>query len=207
MLVFDWFRLQSIRAPFERKIQTQFSGLTSLARAYPDRETSKCRKKTKENKTLLDKRLALLIYSVLGFSSLLSKGQTHVVRDPGTLSLENLSCDGSADPLGVDNALPRFHWSLKAPNEQVRAVAQTGYQILVATSQANLNRDHGDVWDSGKTDAALAPAITFAGNRLKSDTVYYWKARVWDKRSRPSPWSRTSKFLTGQLQPSDWRAT
>ena len=58
-----------------------------------------------------------------------------------------------------------------------------------------------------ETDAALAPAITFAGNRLKSDTVYYWKARVWDKRSRPSPWSRTSKFLTGQLQPSDWRAT
>jgi len=85
-------------------------------------------------------------------------------------------------------------------------VEQTAYEILVATSQAKLEENIGDVWDSGRTDGALTPAVAFAGKALAPDTVYSWKVRVWDKRGAPSEWSRTATFLTGLLQSSDWQA-
>ena len=57
-----------------------------------------------------------------------------------------LKCDYAVNPLGVDEPNPRLLWQL-ASNE--RGARQTAYQILVATSRATLNRDKGDLWDSG----------------------------------------------------------
>jgi alpha-L-rhamnosidase len=132
--------------------------------------------------------------------------QTPVHREPTDLAVQSLTCNSTVNPLGVDDPQPRFHWRLKIRTEQLRRVRQTAFQILVASSRAQLDHDSGDFWDSTKSPAALTPQVSYAGKTLVSDTVYYWKVRVWDQRERPSEWSETATFLTGLIQSSDWHA-
>ena len=146
------------------------------------------------------------IILILLCSPLCSSSQAHVSPEPSDLVVLDLTCDSTVNPLGVDDPQPRFHWTLKARDERLRNVQQTGFQILVASSRTKLAHDSADVWDTNKTNTPSAPSVSYAGLPLVSDTVYYWKARVWDQRGRPSRWSETATFLTGFLQPSDWHA-
>ena len=139
-------------------------------------------------------------------SPLCFSSQAQVSPEPSDLVMVDLTCDSSVDPFGVDDPQPRLHWSLKARGEQLRNVQQTAFQILVASSRTRLDRDSADVWDTNKTSTSMAPSVSYAGPPLVSDTVYYWKVRVWDQRGRPSTWSETATFLTALLQPSDWHA-
>ena len=53
-------------------------------------------------------------------------------------------------PIGLDAgdvSSLRFGWVI---DSQQRAFMQSGYQILVASSQPALNDNKGDLWDSGK---------------------------------------------------------
>ena len=143
----------------------------------------------------------ILLCSPFCFSS-----QAHVSPGPSDLVVRDITCDSTVNPLGVDDPQPRFHWTLKARDEQLRNVQQTAFQILVASSRTELDRDSADVWDTNKISTSKAPSVSYAGPPLVSDTVYYWKVRVWDQRGRPSTWSETVTFLTGLLQPSDWHA-
>jgi len=130
--------------------------------------------------------------------------QITVHRVVSDLSAQGLTCNSATNPIGIDHRQPSFHWGLKVRTEQVRGVQQTAFQVLVASSCAKLDRDFGDLWDSTKTTAALMPQVVYAGTALNSDTVYYWKVRVWDERDRPSRWSETATFLTGLLESADW---
>jgi hypothetical protein len=124
----------------------------------------------------------------------------------GKLSVRGLLCDGSVDPLGVDQPAPEFHWELSARGPKSRNLEQDAYQILVATSLARLDRNRGDAWDSGKIAGELRPSVAYGGNPLSSDTLYYWKVRVWDAKGQPSAWSGSGTFLTGLLHPAEWQA-
>ena len=132
--------------------------------------------------------------------------QAHASPRPSDLVVLDLSCDSTVNPLGVDDPQPRFHWTLKARDETLRNIQQTAFQILVASSRTKLDRDSADVWDTNKTSKSMAPSVSYGGPPLVSDTVYYWKVRVWDQRGRPSTWSESATFLTGLLQSSDWHA-
>lgn len=118
--------------------------------------------------------------------------------------MEGLTCDLGRNPLGVDEPHPLLHWTLQANAGQARGIEQAAFQILVATSRAKLAQNTGDVWDSGKTAAPLAPAVPYAGAPLASDQVYAWKVRVWDRHGATSPWSEVAVFQTGLLNASDW---
>jgi len=131
--------------------------------------------------------ILILLCSPLCFSS-----QAHVSPEPSDLVVLDLTCDSTVNPRGVDDPQLRFHWSLKARDEQLRNIQQTAFQILVASSRTKLDRDSADVWDANKTSTSMAPSASYAGPPLVSDTVYYWKVRVWDQRGRPSTWSATA---------------
>jgi hypothetical protein len=146
------------------------------------------------------------IILILLCSPLCSSSQAHVSPEPSDLVVLDLTCDSTVNPLGVDDPQPRFHWTLKARDEQLRNVQQTAFQILVASSRTELDRDSADVWDTNKTSTPRPLRSPTQDLPLVSDTVYYWKVRVWDQRGRPSTWSETATFLTGLLQPSDWHA-
>ncbi|KAA3616310.1 MAG: alpha-rhamnosidase [Calditrichaeota bacterium] len=119
------------------------------------------------------------------------------------MTAEKLSCEYRINPLGIDVLTPRLSWICSSVQ---RGDLQTAYQIIVATSMENLNKDIGDAWDSGQVQSSQSVHIKFDGIPLKSDQDYFWKVRVWNKKSQPSDWSAPANWSTGLLEESNWQA-
>ena len=102
------------------------------------------------------------------------------IRQPATVLLK-------------DN-MPEYGWIV--PKE---AVSQSAYQILVASSKANLDNNNGDVWDSNQVRKNTSSNITFGGAPLKSGNTYYWKVRIWDDINRLSEYSEAQSFQMGKM--------
>jgi alpha-L-rhamnosidase len=103
----------------------------------------------------------------------------------------------------MDVPQPRLRWILDTTE---RGQVQTAYQVLVASSRAQLKANIGDVWDSGKVAEDWSAAVTYAGQPLASGQSYFWKVRVWDKQGRESTWSEPAYWTMGLLTPGDWQA-
>lgn len=114
-----------------------------------------------------------------------------------------LRCDYAIDPLGVDSATPRLFWQLQSSEQNQH---QSAYHILVASSENNLAKNVGDLWDSGKIISDESLHINYAGKKLSSAQQVFWKVRVWDAKEKVSAWSKPATWTMGILQPSDWRA-
>jgi len=82
----------------------------------------------------------------------------------------------------------------------------TAYHILVASSLKKLNAHTGDIWDSGKIVSNQTIQIKYNGDELSSETIYYWKVRVWDEQGVASDWAKAARWEMGLLNQSDWRA-
>ena len=119
-----------------------------------------------------------------------------------TLSATDARCEFYKDPLGVDVAQPRLSWKLESKE---RGVRQTAYQVLVASSERNLNREEGDLWDSGKVTSDETLHIPYKGAPLKSSQQVFWKVRSWDTADRPSRWSKPATWTMGVLSDADWQ--
>jgi alpha-L-rhamnosidase len=120
-----------------------------------------------------------------------------------SLQAESLRCAYAVDPLGVDVADPRLSWIVTS-NE--RGQRQTAYQILVASSPETLDRDRGDLWDTGKFASDHTLLIHYKGLTLESSQQVWWKVRAWDRDGIEGPWSATSTWTMGILRPQDWKA-
>ena len=114
-----------------------------------------------------------------------------------------LKCEDRINPLGIDAAEPRLSWILVS-NE--RGQSQSAFQILVASSEENLKRDFGDLWDTKKVASDQTINIRYRGKKLASGQFCFWKVRVWDKNGVKSPWSEPAKWSMGLLHKSDWKA-
>lgn len=114
-----------------------------------------------------------------------------------------LRCEYAINPLGIDVAQPRLSWGLDADR---RGERQTAYQILVAGSRDKLDRDQGDLWDSGKVESDQSIHVAHAGKSLLSGARVHWKVRVWDRDDRMSAYSEPAWWEMGLLKPSDWVA-
>src|SRR4051794_16010 len=66
------------------------------------------------------------------------------VLEPINLRVESLST-----PVGIESDRPRFSWTFEATDPNARAMSQTAYRVIVASSAELLNKDRGDAWDSG----------------------------------------------------------
>jgi hypothetical protein len=108
--------------------------------------------------------------SALGF-------QFFLAAVPGAaMTVGNLACDHRANPLGIDLPQPYLSWVLQSSQ---RGDGQSAYQVLVASSQALLDKNKGDLWDSAgvryhsyfgvrvqRPAEALAAFVPFAVSRL-----------------------------------------
>jgi alpha-L-rhamnosidase len=112
----------------------------------------------------------------------------------------NKSVDDVTNPVGTEG-VPYFGW---LDNDINANEIQTGYEILVATSEANLATNRGDVWDSGKVSSSQENHVVYAGMPLTADSAYFWKVRTWDRDGHVSPYSTNSTFVVGLLANSDW---
>jgi hypothetical protein len=134
-------------------------------------------------------------------------------------AVEHLRCEYGTAPLGVDVAKPRLSWVIADSQSEIsnlksritRSVAQTGYQVLVASSDELLNKDKGDLWDSGMVASDQSIQVEYAGKPLTSGMECHWKTRVWTVTSDLQPptssaWSKPATWTMGLLKPEDWKA-
>jgi alpha-L-rhamnosidase len=121
-----------------------------------------------------------------------------------TVSPDRLQCEYRTTPT-VDTLQPRLGWLVTANPEQ-RNQSQSACQILVADSLASLEKDEGNLWDTGRVASNRSTQIVYAGKPLESGKQYFWKVRIWDQDGKESPWSKASAWSLGMLQKSDWKA-
>jgi alpha-L-rhamnosidase len=125
--------------------------------------------------------IALLLSSVLCFA------QTKV---------QNLLCENSVNPLGVDAKYPGLSWQLVSDQ---RNVMQTAYEIKVTEGKTT-------VWNSGKVNSDSSVHVFYKGTPLASGKRYTWQVRVWDNSGKRSDWSTPAFWQMGMLAVADWKA-
>lgn len=119
------------------------------------------------------------------------------------LKIQKLYCEYRNNPIGIDIQKPRLSWELGSSE---RAQAQTAYRIVVASSEELLNKDKGDMWDSGKKTLSQSLNIPYEGKPLVSNQKVYWKLKVWDKNNIESAWSSVAMWSAGIMNSADWKA-
>jgi alpha-L-rhamnosidase len=130
-----------------------------------------------------------------------------IFRLPGeTMKASKLTCEYLPAPLGVDNAHPRLGWVLELDTAEKdrRGVMQSACRILVASSEANLEKDKGDLWDSGKVASDKSVHVEYAGKELRSRGTCFWKVKAWDEQGVESGWSAPASWTMGVL-PGEWK--
>lgn len=126
------------------------------------------------------------------------KASPQLLKAPTALRVDLLLSESS---LGIPypivltaNQHPYFSWVM---NDLSQGSQQTAYRILVSSSPKNLSANLGDAWDSRKVNGKWLPGIPYKGNKLKSNSKYYWKVMVWNNKSLPSAFSKPAAFTTG----------
>jgi PGF-CTERM protein len=105
----------------------------------------------------------------------------------------SLQCEGQTNPAEVSDFTPEFGWTF---SDQNIGNTQSAYQILVATSSANLTSDNGDRWDSGKVTSSSPSNISYAGSSLAPCTTHHWKVKTWDNHDAEGSYSTAQTFTT-----------
>ena len=117
----------------------------------------------------------------------------------------DLRCEYRENPLGIDATKPRLSWVIGEPKAGgPRGVAQSAYQILVASTPGLLAKDQGDLWDSGKVESGQSIQVEYTGKSLESQMQCYWKVRVWTPTL--SSWSKPACWTMGLLDSKAWLA-
>ena len=89
---------------------------------------------------------------------------------------------------------PSFGWNIPCCESGV--TMQTAYQIIVASTEAKLKENKGDVWDSGKVESIQSSGIIYDGKPLVGNHLYFWKVKIWDEKQTESSYSDVAVFLT-----------
>jgi alpha-L-rhamnosidase len=121
------------------------------------------------------------------------------------VSITDLRTEGVSQPMGIEEAAPRFSWRYKATAEAPRGFHQAYYQIQVASSAEKLAKGEADLWDSGKQAGSDTLEILYAGKPLQSATRYFWQVRGFDGEGKVFV-SQPQYFETGLLKAGDWQA-
>lgn len=109
-------------------------------------------------------------------------------------------CEYAENPINIDLEHPRFSWVVSASE---RGQYQSAFQIYVANNKNDFEDE--SLWDSGKIISDVTMHISYDGKPLKSNTLYYWKVRVWNGESEEFE-SQVSTFSTALLSENDWKA-
>lgn len=116
------------------------------------------------------------------------------------LEILSTSCNNQEAPVGVTPDEFKFGWKLSSAERNAK---QTSYQIVLATSIADLSEEKA-VWNSGVTESAQSIMIPYSGPVLATGIDYYWKVKVTDNHGNVSEWSKPAHFTTALDPSTDW---
>ena len=142
----------------------------------------------------------------LALASVASLG-ANVLRaaDDSALAPVKLRCEYLANPKGVDVAAPRLSWILQSNDANALAQAQTAYRVRVDSSKADSDAKLGKVWDSGWVESNETAHIVYKGDKLQSDSSYFWTVQIKDQDGLIGT-SETATWTTGLFERSEWTA-
>jgi len=115
----------------------------------------------------------------------------------------NLFVEYDPAPDALDIPKPRFTWIV---NLEGRGRRQTGYQILVASNRELLDKDEGDIWNTGLVESDQSAQVIYGGLPLESNKEYFWKVRIRDESGKIHPYGKTGTFNTGLFNEQEWTA-
>ncbi len=145
-------------------------------------------------------------YGILSFCVIILGGLGPIaLGTDALLRPANLRCEYLHNPLGIDIVDPRLSWILESTDPGARGQVQKAYQILVASSEARLLSNEGDLWDTGKVESDQSIQLAYRGKPLISRERVWWKVRVWDDAGRVSAWSDPAFWSMGLLKAGDWQ--
>ena len=105
----------------------------------------------------------------------------------------NLRCDFWTNPHGIDVSHPVLSWTIQT-NAKTRAMHQTAYEVLVASTKELLSSNNGNLWKSGKVQSDRMGQILYNGKPLQSSQQCWWKVKVWDEKGIESEWSAATPW-------------
>ncbi|MEJ2618277.1 MAG: hypothetical protein P8Z35_25195, partial [Ignavibacteriaceae bacterium] len=148
--------------------------------------------------------LSIFLISLISFL-LINQGMPAGINVNKNQNIEiyDLRCEGLKNPLGIDVVQPRLSWKMRS---SIRGQKQTAYRILVSDNPESLEKEIGNLWDTGKIMSDQSIRVVYSGTGLHSEEFIYWKVQVWDKDGNASGWSKTQHWSMGLLNPSDWKA-
>ena len=115
-----------------------------------------------------------------------------------------LQCEYLHNPSGLDIPHPRLSWKM-GTTVAVRGQRQTAYQVLVASSRELLDKEQGDLWDSGQVHSDESVHIVYDGKTLITGQKCFWKVRLADEQGNWTSWSEPAYWQMG-LFAGDWSA-
>ena len=117
-----------------------------------------------------------------------------------------LRCEYRTNPMGIDVLKPRLSWELTPLQPDQRGTKQTAYRVLVSSRKDWLEKEQGDLWDSGKALSQQTSQIEYQGSLLTSRMECWWRVQCWDQHDQPSPWSNPAHWSMGLIEAEDWKA-
>lgn len=139
------------------------------------------------------------IISELAFLVLLSVTSEACGSQSQLLAYDLRSSDRS-NPAGITEKNPKLSWKLAS---QVRGDAQTAWRVVASSSRELMDKDQGDLWDSGKVSSPVC-SVTYSGKPIGTGERVHWKVKVWDARGDDGAWSPRAEWIAGVMNPSDW---
>lgn len=114
-----------------------------------------------------------------------------------SIGVYDLRTEQLSNPIGLDIQKPRFSWKIMSDQ---KSTVQTAFEIIVATTP-DFNKK-SIVWNT-KISTDQSVYNVYSGNRLLSNTSYFWKLTVWDNHGNTA--TESAFWHTGLLN-NEWTA-
>ena len=121
----------------------------------------------------------------------------------GSASPAELRSSTVPTPWGSTSSEPRLSWIVASAE---RGQRQTAYQVLVASGEATLKLDQGDLWDSGQVESDETTAVVYGANRSSRTSAATGRSRSGTRMASPRPGAPRHSGPWACSSPSDWKA-
>lgn len=119
------------------------------------------------------------------------------------VAITDMRTEGVCQPLGIEEAAPRFSWRYEAGADAPRGFRQSAYRVQVASSAEKLAKGEADMWDSGRQASAENLFVLYAGKPLASAARYFWQVTGFDADGKAYA-AQPQFFEMGLLKAEDW---